>query len=218
MSKLVSHTDVIRGFEVVGDEKAGGGGFLEIRRLRVKIIRADGTPTAQGLYDFIERPVGLDAVVIALFHRRSDGIDVLLREAVRVPVVFGRPESGLRTMFELVAGILEVGEDDFAALQKRAAAEAHEEAGLILPPESFSRLGPPLFPTPGMCAEKFHFAAAEVKDPGAAVRPIGDGSPFEEGARLHWIDLDQALEKFARGDFDDMKTELGLRRLKSHLG
>jgi ADP-ribose pyrophosphatase len=210
-------SDVIRGFDVQSDEKVGGGGFLEIRRLRLKIIRGDGTPTAQGLYDFIERPVGLDAVVLALWHRRDNGIDVLLREAVRVPIVFGRPESGLRTMFELVAGILEVGEDGFAALQKRAAAEAHEEAGLVLPPESFSRLGPPLFPTPGMCAEKFHFAAAEVKDPTSAVRPIGDGSPFEEGARLHWIDLDDALDRFARGDFDDMKSELGLRRLRQSL-
>ncbi len=212
-------SEIIRGFDVISDEKAGGGGFLEIRRLRLKIIRADGTPTAQGLYDFIERPVGLDAVVLALWHRRGDGgLDVLLRESVRVPVVFGRAESGLRTMFELVAGILEVGEDDFAALQKRAAAEAHEEAGLILPPASFERLGPPLFPTPGMCAEKFHFAAAEVKDPKSAVRPIGDGSPFEEGARLHWLDLELALDKFARGEFDDMKTELGLRRLAAAQG
>ena len=65
-----------------------------------------------------------------------------------------------------------------------------------------------------MCAEKFHFAACRVDDPAAAVRPTGDGSPFEEGARLHWLDLDDALARFATGEFDDMKTELALRRLK----
>ena len=41
--------------------------------------------------------------------------------------------------------------------------------------------------------------------------------PFEEGARLHWMDLDAALAGFAAGRFDDMKTEIGLRRLKDYL-
>ncbi len=211
-------SELIRGFEVVSDEHVGAGGFLELRRLRLKVVRADGTLTREGLYDLVERPMGLDAVVLALWHRRADGgVDVLLRESMRVPVVFGRDE-GTRSIFELVAGILEAGEDDFAALQKRAAAEAHEEAGLSVEAAAVERLGPPLFPTPGMCAEMFHFAAVEVRDPAAAVRPPGDGSPFEEGARLHWLDLGDALQRCARGELDDMKTEIGLRRLKEHLG
>jgi ADP-ribose pyrophosphatase len=211
-------SEPIRGFRVISDERVGQGGFLVIRRLRLHLERADGTLTKEGLYDFIERPMGLDAVVLALWHRRADsGIDVLLRESVRVPLVFGRGGEKLRTTFELVAGILEVGEDDFPSLQQRAAAEAHEEAGLAIAPESVELLGPALHPTPGMCAEKFHFACARVDDPGAAVRPPGDGSPFEEGARLVWLDLDEALARFARGELDDMKSELGLRRLKDHL-
>jgi ADP-ribose pyrophosphatase len=210
-------SEIIRGFEIRSDEKVGSGGFLEIRRVRLKLVRADGTLTAEGLYDFIERPMGLDAVVLALWHRRADGgNEVLLRESVRVPVALGRSE-GLRTMFELVAGILEAGEDDFAALQQRAAAEAHEEAGLVIAARDFELLGPPLFPTPGMCAEKFHFAAARVDEPGAAGIPPGDGSPFEEGARLHWMDLAVALQKCRDGSLDDMKTELGLRRLADYL-
>jgi ADP-ribose pyrophosphatase len=199
----------IRGFQVVSDERVGEGGFLRLRRLRLKLVRGDGTLTAEGLYDFVERPMGLDAVVLALWHRRpiseGGGVDVLLRESVRVPIAFGRDE-GFRTMLELVAGILEVGDE----LSARAIAEAHEEAGLTV--ASVEPLGPPLYPTPGMCAEKFFFACAEVAEPDAAVVPPGDGSPFEEGARLHWIDLDAALVKS-----DDMKTELGLRRLKDYL-
>jgi len=206
----------IRGFEVISDERVGAGGFLELRRLRLKLVRHDGTLTGEGLYDVVERPMGLDAIVLVMWHRKPDGVEVLLRECVRVPIVFGRPE-GLRTMVEVVAGILEVGEDDFAAVQQRAADEAHEEAGLTLRTGEIERLGPPLFPTPGMCAEKFHFVACHVDDPGSAVRPAGDGSPFEEGARLLWIDLDEALARFSRGDYDDMKTELALRRLRDHL-
>jgi ADP-ribose pyrophosphatase len=207
----------IRGFEVVSDERVGAGGFLTLRRLKLKLVRSDGTLTDQGLYDVVERPMGLDAIVLILWHRREDrGVNVLLRECVRVPIVFGRPE-GLRTMVEVVAGILEVGEDDFAAVQQRAADEAHEEAGLTLRTDAIQRLGPPLFPTPGMCAEKFHFVTAHVDDPASAVRPVGDGSPFEEGARLLWLDLDEALSRFARGEYDDMKTELALRRLRDHL-
>src|SRR5262249_42308766 len=138
-----SMSEIIRGFQVVSDEHVGAGGFLTLRRLRLKLVRADGTLTNEGLYDVVERPVGLDAVVLALWHRREDGgIDFLLRESVRVPLVFGRPmEERLHGIVELVAGILESGEDDFAALQKRAAAEALEEAGLTIPVTAFEALG-----------------------------------------------------------------------------
>jgi 8-oxo-dGTP pyrophosphatase MutT (NUDIX family) len=204
-------SDLNGAFRVLSDERVGEGGFLRLRRLRLRVVRADGTLTGEGLYDLVERPMGLDAVVLALWHRRHDGgVDVLLRESIRVPLAFGRP-GHTGAIVELVAGILETGEDDFAALQKRAVAEAYEEAGLTI--SAVELLGPPLFPTPGMCAEKFHFAAAEVADPAAAVLPPGDGSPFEEGARLTWMDLDAALT----AGLDDMKTELGLRRLKEFL-
>jgi ADP-ribose pyrophosphatase len=206
--------------DVVSDERVGGGGFLTIRRLRLRMVREDGSRSAEGLYDFVERPMGLDAVVLALWHRDAGGrVRVLLREGVRPPLVFGRPELGraLRFSTELVAGILERGEDDFAALQRRAADEALEEAGLTVEARAVERLGPPTYPTPGMCAEKFHLAAVEVTNPDAAVRPEGDGSPFEEGARLVWLDLDEALERCRRGEIEDMKTEVGLRRLRERL-
>ena len=44
--------------------------------------------------------------------------------------------------------------------------------------------------------------------------PTTDGSPFEEGARLEWVSLDEALARCARGEIRDMKTEIGLRRLR----
>jgi 8-oxo-dGTP pyrophosphatase MutT (NUDIX family) len=92
-----------------------------------------------------------------------------------------------------------------------------EEAGLRVTPASVGILGPAAFPTPGMCAEVFHFVACEVS-PRARAHPVkGDGSPFEEGARLEWVPLVQALARCRDGSIRDMKTEIGLRRLHEHL-
>jgi ADP-ribose pyrophosphatase len=206
----------VEGFEVTGDQRVGEGGHLRLRRMRMRLVLSDGSRTGEGSWDYVERPMGLDAVVVALFRRRADGpVEVLLRHGVRVPVQFGRPEKPPVVLFpELVAGIVEPGDDVF----QRAAAEAMEEAGLLLQPTSVQLLGPAIFPTPGMCAEVFHFVSCEVAPDAVAHPPTGDGSPFEEGARLEWVLLDEALARCARGAIRDMKTELGLRRLREQLG
>ncbi len=205
----------LKRIEIVSDERVGEGGFLRLRRMRLKLVRADGSVTQEGLWDYVERPIGLDAVVIALYRRAPEGaVEVLLRSGVRVPVQFGRPHPPANLLLpELVAGIVEP--DD--RIEQRAADEALEEAGLRIEPESVQLLGPPMFPSPGMCAEMFHFVCAEVRD-GVAVQPQGDGSPFEEGAQLEWVSLGEALERCERGEIQDLKTEVGLRRLRDALG
>jgi hypothetical protein len=65
-----------------------------------------------------------------------------------------------------------------------------------------------------MCAEVFQFVCCEVAPDALAHPPGGDGSPFEEGARLEWVSLDEALARCASGEIRDMKTEVGLRRLR----
>jgi ADP-ribose pyrophosphatase len=200
--------------ELLSDDRTGQGGHLLIRRLRMRMVLADGSRTREGTWDFVERPMGLDAVVLALYRRKPAGVEVLLRSALRVPLRFGRPEPRPILFAELVAGILEPGDD----LARRAADEALEEAGLRVQPSDVQVLGPPMFPTPGMCAELFHFAACEVQPTAVAGPPKGDGSPFEEGARLEWVGLDQALARVARGELQDLKTEIGLRRLRDRLG
>jgi ADP-ribose pyrophosphatase len=213
---------VIQAYEVISDQRIGDGGFLRIRRLRLKLVRDDGTRTSEGIYDFIERPMGLDAVVLALWNRRTDGgVDVLVRDGLRVPLYFGRAgTSGVPRRFtELVAGIIEVGEDSDAAVRRRAVAEAHEEAGLTIEAARIEALGAATFPTPGMCAEEFRLVACEVSASARAqmVRPPLDGSPFEEGAGLRWIDLHRAIADCVDGEIRDMKTEVTLRRLRDHL-
>jgi len=166
--------------------------------------------------------MGRDAIVVALWHRRPGGtIDVLVRAGLRVPLWFvdgADPSSeGPPLLAELVAGIIERGEEHEAAWPARAAAEAEEEAGLVLDERDIVILGAPVYATPGLCAEKFVFAACEVKDRARAVLPEGDGSPFEEGATLEWMTLSDALAACLRGDISDCKTELGLRRLSDYL-
>ncbi len=205
----------VTGFEVTDDRRAGEGGHLRLRRMRMRLLLSDGSRTVEGSWDYVERPMGLDAVVLALYRRKPSGVEVLLRHGVRVPVHFGRPEKPPGVLFpELVAGIVEPGDD----IRERAAAEAMEEAGLRIASGAVEILGPAVFPTPGMCAELFHFACCEVAVDAAVHEPTGDGSPFEEGAQLEWVALDAALGRCARGEIRDMKTEIGLRRLKEKAG
>jgi ADP-ribose pyrophosphatase len=200
---------MLTGIELLNDERVGQGGHLIIRRLRMRMLLSDGTRTREGSWDFVERPMGLDAVVLALW-RRKPAVEVLLRSGLRVPLQYGRPEPRPLLFTELVAGILEPGDD----LRQRAADEALEEAGLRVSVANVRLLGPPMFPTPGMCAELFHFASCEVSPDAVAEAPRGDGSPFEEGASLEWLSLDEAFARISRGQLQDLKTEVALRRLR----
>ena len=72
------------------------------------------------------------------------------------------------------------------------------------------------FPSPGMTPERFWMAVAELPAdaPEPAAQLEGDGSPMEEGARVEWVELDEAIASCVRGEIDDAKTELVLRRLR----
>jgi ADP-ribose pyrophosphatase len=220
----VSAPDDIVGFEIDSDERVGGGGFLEIRRLRMRNRRADGSLSAPYVCDSIARPYGQDAVVVAVFARTARGVEVLVRDGLRPPITLARdasraplpePAPGL-FVTELVAGILEDGDRGEAGLRTRAAAETLEEAGFVVDPATVILLGAGMLPSPGALVEKFYFTAVEVAP--AAQQPLpGDGSPMEEGARTTWLVLDDAIAACVRGDIVDLKTELGLRRLAEHL-
>ncbi|HXL39315.1 MAG TPA: hypothetical protein VN928_02130, partial [Myxococcales bacterium] len=89
----------VKGFEVTSDQRVGEGGHLRLRRMRMRILLSDGSRTSEGSWDYVERPMGLDAVVVALFRRRPGALEVLLRHGVRVPVQFGRPEKPSALLF-----------------------------------------------------------------------------------------------------------------------
>jgi len=139
-------------------------------------------------------------------------------------VFFGRdpakaplPEGAVQPMLtELVAGIIEAADHGEHGLRMRAAAETHEEAGFVVDPARVELLGAGMYPSPGAMVEKFYFVAVEV-DPVQQVPLPGDGSPMEDGAATRWLDLDDAIAACVRGEITDLKTELGLRRLRDYL-
>lgn len=210
--------------EIESDERVGTGGFLAIRRLRLRHHRGDGSTSSAFPCDYVVRPYGQDAVVVVAWHRAADGVHVLLRDGLRPAVWLGRdpaaaplPEPPPRPQLtELVAGIVETSDRGEAGLRARAVAELREEAGLEADPARLVVLGAGTLPTPGTMAEKYYFVAAEV-DPSTQRPPTGDGSPMEEGATTRWVPLADAIAACTSGEVCDAKTELGLRRLRDHL-
>jgi ADP-ribose pyrophosphatase len=203
--------------EVLSDRIVGReGGFLAIRRLELVNVRADGSRSAQYLCDYIVRPKGLDAIVVAVWTRARGAARVLIRDGMRAPLFFGRPAEEGRGYFfrEVVAGIVEhedVGEE---GLRRRGAIEVEEEAGYRVAAADVKLLGAGTFPSPGAMAEKFWLAAVEIPDPDAVAHAAGDGSPMEEGASAEWLLLDDAIAACVAGKIEDAKTELVLRRLR----
>jgi ADP-ribose pyrophosphatase len=219
----------IAAIEIVEDYTARARcdeGFLRLRRLRARNRRVDGSASPEYPIDVIDRPT-LDAVAVCLYARTPRGIEVLTRRGLRPAAYFRRgrtavlPEPEYLLVEELVAGVLEPGELGLEALRRRGAAEVREEAGIDVTPERLEPLGGPFFPLPGIVSEKIHLLAAEVPRPAAEGRhPApheGDGSPLEEGAVLEWRELGAAIAACERGDIEDAKTEIALRRLASRL-
>jgi ADP-ribose pyrophosphatase len=214
------------GYEQTGEETFGGDGYLRVRRVHLRNVRADGSRSRPYFCELVDRPRhGTDAVVVALWHRDDRGqVQVLLRAGLRPALAFGRPADRLPIpdprpylhFTEVVAGILEDEDRGEEGIRQRAALEAWEEAGLRVPAERFARLGGRVFPTPGMAPECFHLVHAEV-DPRTAALPEGDGSPMEEGCVLRFVPLAEALQMCDRGEIEDAKTELALRRLQARL-
>ncbi|GEJ57858.1 NUDIX hydrolase [Anaeromyxobacter diazotrophicus] len=216
--------------EIVEDRTARSRcdeGFLRLKRYRARNRREDGSRSPEYPIDVIDRPT-LDAVAVCLWARGAEGIEVLTRRGLRPAAYFRRgkaavlPEGEYLLLEELVAGVLEPGEVGLDALRRRAADEVREEAGLEVAPDRFQPLGGPFFMLPGIASEKIHLVEAQVeRGGGPAVWPApetGDGSPLEEGAELRWRPLAAAIEACERGELEDAKTELALRRLQARLG
>jgi hypothetical protein len=212
--------------ELIDERRLGDdGGFLVLRRMRLRNRYDDGSVSAEYGCEYVERPVGLDAVAVALWYRGEDRRPwALLRAGLRPPVRFGRspavtaePEA-LRPLAvtELVAGIIERGEVGREAIARRAAAECQEEAGFSVDPAGLVFLGPPVFTLPGVLPERVYLTAAEV-DPSAGGHPGGDGSPMEDGPLLRFVPLDEAIASCLRGELEHATTEVALRRLRDWL-
>jgi ADP-ribose pyrophosphatase len=192
--------------------------FLRMRRLVLRARFADGRVSEPFHYDAVARE-RLDAVVIAAHYRVAGERHVFLRSAVRPPVALRPREacpvperSELGNLWELPAGLVEVDERSPEGLRRCAARELQEELGLAVTPDALVELGPSSFPCPGVIGERHFFFQVEV-DPSARTTPSEDGSVLERGAAIVVLTVDRALDLVRRGQLEDAKTELALRRL-----
>lgn len=210
----VTDLDVVEDFTSNGrcDE-----GFLHVRRLRVRNLRADGSHSPVYRVDVIDRP-RLDAVAVLVWRRGAHGLEFLTRQNLRPAAHFRRDKrpnvpDGRAHLFceEIVAGLLEVADQGEPGLLHRAAEEVYEEAGYRVTPARLALLGPPFFVAPGIISEKIFLAEADVTGL-EAVPPAGDGSPLEEGGATSWRTLASLERALGDGTIQDAKTELALRR------
>lgn len=202
-------------------------GFLRLRRLTLRNTYSDGRVSEPYPCDIVSRRF-VDAVAVVLYHRDAEGrIFIHYREATRPPLWLRRDKQDELTykdplpydrVGEIVAGVLEEGDDGPEGVRRRGAIEAHEEAGYDVDPSQVVLLGEEgFFPSPGVTDEKVYLAAVEI-DPSQRGHAHGDGSVMEEGTRMITRELSEAIAACRRGEIPDAKTEIGLLRLADHLG
>lgn len=198
-------------------------GFLHVRRLRAKNLRADGSHSVMYRIDVIDRP-RLDAVAVMVWRRGPDGHEFLTRKNLRPAAHFRKDKvptvpDGRSHLFceEIVAGLLEPTDRGEPGLIHRAAEEVKEEAGFDVAPAQVRLLGPPFLLAPGILSEKIFLAEVDVTGllPSEAA---GDGSPLEEGGELTWWSRAALRAALDDGRIQDAKTELGFDRLCRRLG
>jgi ADP-ribose pyrophosphatase len=197
-----------------------GPGYLRLVRRLVRAHYPDGTSSAPFKYDEVDR-AQLDAAVIAAHHVDGAGVrHVFLRSSIRPPVFFRDPARApipvpdrKGALWELPAGLVEKDEQNPEGLFRGAARELSEEAGLAVDPSRLKMLGPSTFPCAGVVAERHFYFEVEV-DPSTRTEPSLDGSALEHGGVVIDIALDEAIDMCRRGELEDAKSEIALRRLK----
>lgn len=206
--------------EVVEELPASDAGFLRIVRRKLRAHYPDGTSSAPFAYDEVDRKA-LDAVVLCVHFLDAAGTrHVYLRSAVRPPVTFRNPARSPRPsidppgghLWELPAGLVESSEQSEAGLREAARREIREELGFDVAPGALSELGASVFPVPAFIAER-HFYFEALVEPESRHEPSLDGSALEHGGVVVTLPVAEALERCRRGEFQDGKTELCLRRL-----
>lgn len=193
-----------------------GPGFLRLVRRRLSAHYPDGSTSAPFVYDEVDRRA-LDAVVVAAHHAGSKGRSVFLRSSIRPPVYFRdlhdpSRETPARQLWELPAGLAEPEELGAAGRRLAAARELHEETGFDVAADRLSELGPSVYACPGVIGERLFFFELEV-DPASRREPPLDGSALERFGEIVALPLGDALDLCRAGFIEDMKTEIGLRRL-----
>jgi ADP-ribose pyrophosphatase len=198
-------------------------GFLRLVRRRYRAVYPDGTRSAPFVYDAVDR-AALDAVVIVAHFAAPGGArHVYLRSGLRPPLGMRDaarspiPKDACGTgLWEAPAGLVEISEQSASGVVRTAQRELYEELGFSVPLAAVHALGPSTFPCPGVIAER-HFFFEVTVDPSARREPELDGSALEHFGAVVDVSLEDALAMCRRGQIEDSKTELALRRLAEKL-
>jgi len=138
-----------------------------------------------------------DAVVVLLHDPARD--KVLLIEQFRIGPTARKDNPWL---IEVVAGMLEPGEDPLACARR----ECIEEAGYE--PTTLTPLGD-YYVSPGGCSERIFLYLSEVD----AGKPVGDGGGLDEeheDIRVFWVKREEALAMVADGRINSSGPMLAL--------
>jgi len=190
--------------------------FTDVRYFRVRNQFHDSVPSREYRLDMVSHR-GVDAVCAVPYHVENDVCRILMIKSFR-PVLKLRSVSPEAEPFlwEIVAGVLEEGENSIEGVKKRSADELSEEAGIKVDWRDVAIMGEAMYMSPGIYTEKIWFTAVET-DIRKRLVADHDGSVQEELIEQHEISLDEAFDWLNRGMIKDAKTEIALYRLKKML-
>lgn len=192
--------------------------FIWSESFEYRLEYPDGSQSEVVILDMAKRKKLTASVIVPYFKKKfyigtTSGLRgtheipcIYLRSAPRPPIIeeFG-PRVG--NLWELPAGLMDEGENPVEAAKR----ELLEETGFDCDLGKFYSLGPPIFPNPGMSAEKLYIFAVEI-NPDHQKEPLLDGSPMERNADIITISKRDAKRMCMEGKFVDAKTEIGIRR------
>jgi 8-oxo-dGTP pyrophosphatase MutT (NUDIX family) len=212
--------------EILRRRALSGTRFLSLEQITARNRYREGSSSTPYTVEVVHRP-GTDSVACVLYFLEpglparpgTKRIFVGVRRAFRASILSRRfrplaaAERQRAWVYEAVAGSVEPGDRGWRGLRRRMSLEIREETGLPVSPSALKRLGAGFFPSHGQSTEKIHLFCAEIPPQPRIVRaPAAEEG--EEGALLHFFELDRAIALCARGTFEDPKLEIGFRRLK----
>ena len=175
-------------YNIITDVEAAPA-FLKFKKATVTGFKGD----VQKSYEYLKRA---DSVAVLIYHRDHQKFTWV--EQFRIGQA-ARPNDGIQTTFEPVAGMIDPGQ----TAEEAAYREVQEETGVVA--ASLSFVGSFLM-CPGVMTERMHLYVAEVE--GQPLNTEG-GLPeeHEDISVIHWTAL-ETQRAMSNGDMDNAQAML----------